>query len=94
MKHWTIDIYETPEEVSAYVVNQDTQKFLRVERQRHRFNSRDEMVGDLFSGDLPNIRDSFDSDAWVDSPLPPTGRPPACPCGFYPSPDCPIHWPD
>jgi hypothetical protein len=63
-----IDIVETDEGVTAKITNLRTGKRLMISLKRGNYGDRDEMIGELFAGGLPNIRDCYDSDTWVSEP--------------------------
>jgi hypothetical protein len=63
-----IDIVETDEGVTAIITDIRTQKHLVLSLNRSDYGTRDEMIGELFAGGLPNIRDCYDSDTWMSEP--------------------------
>lgn len=65
VRQHTIVITESDLYVSAIIRNLNTGAELTIHLNRSDFDTRDEMIGELFSGSLPNIRDCYDSDAWV-----------------------------
>jgi hypothetical protein len=63
-----IDIVETDEGVTAKITDLQTRNQLMISLNRSDYGTRDEMIGELFAGGLPNIRDCYDSDTWVSEP--------------------------
>jgi hypothetical protein len=61
----TIEIVETEDGIAAHIVDQRTGKRLDISLSRANYPDRNEMIADLFAGPLPNIRDCYDSDEWL-----------------------------
>jgi hypothetical protein len=60
-KHWTIEIIETDDVITAKITRKGTEKSLLLNVEKSLYPDLDEVIGELFCGSLPNIRDSFDT---------------------------------
>jgi hypothetical protein len=78
LRQHRIDIVETDTSVTAKIVDLRTGKQLMISLNRSDYGTRDEMIGELFAGGLPNIRDCYDSDTWVSESS--VVRPEGCLC--------------